>query len=69
MATATPSPAGATRACSRPAGYGYAAYMPQGAHGCFVDYQGNIWLGGNGDGIVQEYNPHAANDKVPPPPM
>ncbi len=40
---------------------GYAAYMPQGAHGCFVDYQGNIWLGGNGDGIVQEYNPHAAN--------
>ncbi len=41
--------------------YGYAAYMPQGAHGCFVDYQGNIWVGGNGDGIVQEYNPQAAN--------
>ncbi len=41
--------------------YGYAAYMPYGAHGCFVDYQGNIWLGGNGDGIVQEYNPQAAN--------
>ncbi len=39
---------------------GYADYMPQGAHGCFVDYQGNIWLGGNGDGIVQEYNPQAA---------
>lgn len=41
--------------------YGYAAYMPQGAHGCFVDYQGNIWFGGNGDGVVQEYNPQAAN--------
>ncbi len=40
---------------------GWAAYMPQGAHGCFVDYQGNIWVGGNGDGIVQEYNPQAAN--------
>ena len=36
---------------------GYAAYMPQGAHGCFIDYQGNLWVGGNGDGIVQEYNP------------
>ena len=34
--------------------------MPQGAHGCFVDYQGNIWVGGNGDGIVQKYNPAAA---------
>lgn len=40
---------------------GYAAYLPQGAHGCFVDYQGNIWVGGNGDGVVQEYNPQAAN--------
>ncbi len=39
---------------------GYASYMPQGAHGCFVDYQGNIWLGGNGDGIVQKYNPALA---------
>ena len=43
------------------ADYGYAAYMPHGAHGCFVDYHGNIWVGGNGDGIVQEYNPQAAN--------
>jgi hypothetical protein len=39
---------------------GYAAYMPHGAHGCFVDYQGFIWLGGNGDGIVQKYNPATA---------
>jgi hypothetical protein len=37
--------------------YGYAAYMPQGAHGCIIDYQGYIWVGGNGDGIVQKYNP------------
>jgi hypothetical protein len=41
--------------------YGYAAYMPHGAHGCFVDYQGYVWVGGNGDGIVQKYNPMAAN--------
>lgn len=35
---------------------GFAAYLPHGAHGCFVDYQGYIWVGGNGDGIVQKYN-------------
>jgi DNA-binding beta-propeller fold protein YncE len=34
--------------------------MPNGAHGCFVDYQGNLWVGGNGDGIVQKYNPKTA---------
>jgi hypothetical protein len=39
---------------------GYAAYLPQGAHGCFVDYQGYIWIGGNGDGIIQKYNPTTA---------
>ena len=45
-----------------PAGdYGYAAYMTHGAHGCFIDYQGYIWVGGNGDGIVQKYNPMTAN--------
>ena len=43
------------------ADYGYAAYMPHGAHGCYVDYQGYVWVGGNGDGIVQKYNPMAAN--------
>lgn len=43
------------------ADYGYAAYMPHGAHGCFVDYQGYVWVAGNGDGIVQKYNPMAAN--------
>jgi hypothetical protein len=40
--------------------YGYPVYLPHGSHGCFVDYQGNLWVGGNGDGIVQEYNPAAA---------
>jgi hypothetical protein len=35
--------------------YGGAAYLPQGAHGCYVDYEGNIWVAGNGDGIVQKY--------------
>jgi hypothetical protein len=25
---------------------------PNGIHGCFVDYQGNVWVAGNGDGIV-----------------
>jgi hypothetical protein len=34
--------------------YGFAAYLPHGAHGCYVDYQGYVWLGGNGDGIVQK---------------
>jgi NHL repeat len=43
------------------ADYGYAEYMPHGAHGCYVDYQGYIWVGGNGDGIVQKYNPATAN--------
>ena len=43
------------------ADYGYAAYMAHGAHGCFVDYQGYIWVAGNGDGIVQKYNPMVAN--------
>jgi hypothetical protein len=31
--------------------------LPNGIHGCFVDYQDNLWIGGNGDGIVQKY-PH-----------
>ncbi len=43
------------------ADYGYAAYMAHGSHGCFVDYQGYVWVGGNGDGIVQKYNPMVAN--------
>jgi hypothetical protein len=31
--------------------------LPNGLHGCFIDYQDNIWIAGNGDGIVQKY-PH-----------
>jgi hypothetical protein len=46
---------------------GFAAYMPHGAHGCFVDYTGLIWVGGNGDGIIQAYNPNAANSAGPAP--
>jgi len=40
--------------------YGYAAYLPHSAHGCYVDHEGNIWVAGNGDGIVQKYNPNIA---------
>jgi DNA-binding beta-propeller fold protein YncE len=29
--------------------------VPTGIHGCFVDYQDNVWIAGNGDGIVQKY--------------
>jgi hypothetical protein len=35
-----------------PAGAG----QNSGLHGCFVDYQGNVWIGGNADGIVQKYS-------------
>jgi hypothetical protein len=41
--------------------YGDSVYLPNGAHGCFVDYQGNLWIGGNGDGVVQRYNPTVAS--------
>ena len=29
--------------------------LPTGIHGCFVDRDDNIWIGGNGDGIVQKW--------------
>jgi NHL repeat len=29
--------------------------LPNSIHGCFVDYQDNVWIAGNGDGIVQKY--------------
>ena len=32
------------------------AVLPNGTHGCFVDYQDNVWIAGNGDGIVQKYS-------------
>ena len=42
-----------------PAGQPHAgqnAVLPNGIHGCFVDYQDNVWIGGNGDGVVQKYS-------------
>jgi hypothetical protein len=30
--------------------------MPKSIHGCFVDGQDNIWIGGNADGIVQKWS-------------
>jgi hypothetical protein len=32
------------------------AVLPNSIHGCFVDYQDNVWIGGNGDGVVQKYS-------------
>jgi hypothetical protein len=42
---------------STPAGPndGKNAVLPNGIHGCFVDYQDNVWIAGNGDGVVQKY--------------
>ena len=42
-----------------PAGQPHAgqnAVLPNGTHGCFVDSQDNVWLAGNGDGVVQKYS-------------
>ena len=30
--------------------------MPEGFHGCFVDYQDNVWVTGVQDGVVQKYS-------------
>jgi DNA-binding beta-propeller fold protein YncE len=35
--------------------WGDPALLPSTMHGCFVDYENNIWLSGNSDGIVQKY--------------
>ena len=29
--------------------------LPGGLHGCFVDYQNNIWVAGSQDGMIQKY--------------
>jgi DNA-binding beta-propeller fold protein YncE len=29
--------------------------LPHGIHGCYVDYQDNVWIAGNDDGVVQKY--------------
>ena len=30
--------------------------VPNSIHGCSVDHENNIWVGGNGDGIIQKYS-------------
>jgi DNA-binding beta-propeller fold protein YncE len=35
--------------------FGDASTVPGVIHGCFVDHEHNIWLTGNGDGIVQKW--------------
>jgi hypothetical protein len=32
------------------------AVMPNSIHGCFVDYQDNVWITGNGDGVAQKWS-------------
>jgi hypothetical protein len=36
--------------------WGDSKQMPKSVHGCFVDGQDNIWIGGNADGIVQKWS-------------
>lgn len=36
--------------------WGDRAILPDSIHGCFVDYQDNIWITGNGDGIAQKWS-------------
>jgi hypothetical protein len=35
---------------------GQNAVLPNGIHGCYVDYQDNVWIAGNGDGVVQKWS-------------
>ena len=35
--------------------WGDPATLPNSIHGCFVDYQDNVWIAGNADGIAQKY--------------
>jgi hypothetical protein len=45
----TPPPIGSTSVV------GQNAILPNGMHGCYVDYQDNVWIGGNSDGVFQKY--------------
>jgi hypothetical protein len=36
--------------------WGDPAVMPKSIHGCYVDKDDNIWIGGNADGIVQKWS-------------
>src|SRR6266699_4473378 len=42
---------------------GQNAVLPHGIHGCFVDYEDNVWIGGNADGVVQKYS-HDGSTKL-----
>lgn len=35
---------------------GVTAVLPNGIHGCVADYEDNIWLAGNADGVVQKWS-------------
>jgi hypothetical protein len=35
---------------------GQNAKLPNGIHGCYVDYEDNVWIAGNGDGVVQKWS-------------
>jgi hypothetical protein len=35
---------------------GQNAVLPNGIHGCYVDFEDNVWIAGNGDGVVQKYS-------------
>ncbi len=41
------------------ASWGDPKTVPGSIHGCFVDLQGNIWVAGNGDAMIQKYSPDA----------
>lgn len=38
------------------ASFGDPNVVPQSIHGCFFDRENNVWIGGNGDGIIQKYS-------------
>lgn len=42
---------------------GQNAVLPNGIHGCYVDYQDNLWIGGNSDGVVQKWS-HDGSTKL-----
>jgi len=50
VATGTPPPVGTVSVV------GQNAVLPNGMHGCYVDYQNNVWIGGNSDGVFQKYS-------------
>ena len=39
------------------ASWGDQKTVPGSIHGCFVDLAGNVWVAGNGDGMIQKYDP------------